>query len=359
MSKRRPVVKQEDRGGGDVKRPKTLDSRADSLRWACPFFILLPGRFKSVKACAGAGFTDISRLKEHLYRCHSRPPSCARCHSVFINESGLTAHLQRPESCSLVKSDVKYCPEDGIDQQTMLAIRSRKRTANQSDMDKWNDIWNQLFPNRPLPDSPYMKPQHLEQEVLDSFQKYAVNTVEQLIAEDSIETESPVNASSMSELWSRIFGKVVAKYLRSSKPTEIKTEDESAVEESQSQPVSEVSATDSCSTILSPGSTYLDSTAQSMWNSPPLEEPIIFDFGTNLQYPSNYEFGCSYENESLPSAIYPPEQFNYDILGTAATCGNSLLMVGGAFGIPNNSIQTTDCCEQNSPIFISNEAVDD
>ncbi|KAI0130020.1 hypothetical protein BJ170DRAFT_297333 [Xylariales sp. AK1849] len=130
-----------------------------SLRLACPFYVLSPDRFKSVKACSGLGFLEISRLKEHLYRCHSsRRILCARCRLSFDDEKDLDAHYKQPEACDVTRETSREVLAEGIDGAATCLLRSRKRTSAHTNDQKWYEIWGILFPHRPRPESPYMKP---------------------------------------------------------------------------------------------------------------------------------------------------------------------------------------------------------
>lgn len=141
------------------KRAKTRDVTASHLafrgrapRWACPFYLASPDHFKDSKACAGPGFPEISRLKEHIYRCHWRK-TCARCHASFDDEAELTLHFQQPEACSLTR-EVKPDPVTGtVDSATIGKLRSRKGMP-QDETQKWYQIWRIIFPGRPPPGSP-------------------------------------------------------------------------------------------------------------------------------------------------------------------------------------------------------------
>jgi hypothetical protein len=141
------------------KRAKTKDSTAShvavqdrSIRWACPFYLASPSNFKSAKACAGPGFPEISRLKEHIYRCHSRN-TCQRCHTSFDDEAKLNSHILQPEACSLTQEVTPDPVTEGIDRAALGLLRSRKGMP-QDETAKWYQIWKIIFPDRQPPGSP-------------------------------------------------------------------------------------------------------------------------------------------------------------------------------------------------------------
>ncbi|KAI0867984.1 hypothetical protein GGS24DRAFT_483666 [Hypoxylon argillaceum] len=53
------------------------------------------------KSCMPPGYTSISRLKEHLNRCHTQPKNqCNRCHETFKSADGLAAHQRSQVTCN-------------------------------------------------------------------------------------------------------------------------------------------------------------------------------------------------------------------------------------------------------------------
>ncbi|KUJ13841.1 uncharacterized protein LY89DRAFT_148693 [Mollisia scopiformis] len=156
----------EDEGdGNDGNRKKDSQSpRGDSRQpngpkkwYACHFHKHDPLYFsindftgKQYKTCAGK-WTDISRLKEHLYRVHTDPPTCDRCQKKFADEGELTAHL--PEQGAL------RCPltdrtSKGIHRKVGEQLRKRPQ-RNMTSEDRWWAIWALLFPKEERPNSPY------------------------------------------------------------------------------------------------------------------------------------------------------------------------------------------------------------
>ncbi|KAI1395018.1 hypothetical protein F4819DRAFT_221251 [Hypoxylon fuscum] len=147
---------------GVNKRPRLLDNASSqascggsSSLLACPFSIACQSQLQASKVCIRRGFRNISRVKEHIRRCHiSSNLKCQRCHQTFVHTADLEDHV-RQQICQFMPSNPII---EGISQATMCEIKSRKRTCGPSETDKWYQIWNILFPNYQQPKSPYISP---------------------------------------------------------------------------------------------------------------------------------------------------------------------------------------------------------
>ncbi|KAB5549550.1 hypothetical protein GE09DRAFT_177063 [Coniochaeta sp. 2T2.1] len=135
----------DDRG----KRPKPASPMPSDLevrytRLACPFFKRYPGT-KWKGACCGPGFTTVHRIKEHVYRKHDHP-YCQRCHATFTDHKILEQHLQAETPCTVRKGPLGH---QGITPEQRARLKSRRKTnrdANQSEAEKWTDLYTLLFP---------------------------------------------------------------------------------------------------------------------------------------------------------------------------------------------------------------------
>ncbi|KAI1156454.1 hypothetical protein F4825DRAFT_404087 [Nemania diffusa] len=104
------------------------------------------------KSCMPPGYTSISRLKEHLNRCHTQPKNqCNRCHETFKSADGLAAHQRSQVTCNVshARSPPGIMTTDQWD-----AVRSRKQ-SNMSTEEKWKSIYRILFPDDSYVPSPY------------------------------------------------------------------------------------------------------------------------------------------------------------------------------------------------------------
>lgn len=91
--------------------------------------------------------------REHLYRCHAQQSlSCPRCVASFDKQESLDEHLLLEERCQVANR------KDGIQQTISPAqvdkLRRRKGLYGQSDLQKWYEIWEILFPTHQRPTSP-------------------------------------------------------------------------------------------------------------------------------------------------------------------------------------------------------------
>ncbi|KAI1091439.1 hypothetical protein F5B19DRAFT_458385 [Rostrohypoxylon terebratum] len=115
-------------------------------RLACPYYKHDPIRFKLTRSCAGPGFREIHRLKEHLKRRHGCPQHrCSRCLVDFPNAAGLREHQRAPRACE-VTLDQKVDGKMTAAQQTAL-LSKKRMPAHSTDESKWNDIYCILFPD--------------------------------------------------------------------------------------------------------------------------------------------------------------------------------------------------------------------
>jgi hypothetical protein len=78
------------------------------------------------------------------------PAHCKRCWKVFKSQEQLDLHL------TVVTSDIcdvqSGHPPEGITPEHEKRLRSRKKTSpNQSECDRWRDIFKLLFPNEEIP----------------------------------------------------------------------------------------------------------------------------------------------------------------------------------------------------------------
>jgi hypothetical protein len=169
QSKRRQLKRS--RGDGNDDAPADEDNNglsrlpddvdggsSQNTKFACPFRKHDPYTYSvhTHKICALSPWPSISRLKEHLYRVHKQPIHCKRCWMVFKTPRELDDHMmvQAAEICEIVKGQIP----DGITGEQELHLRSRKKkTRDQTDEDRWRDIYKLLFPTDQVP-SPYFTP---------------------------------------------------------------------------------------------------------------------------------------------------------------------------------------------------------
>ncbi|KAH7000635.1 hypothetical protein EDB80DRAFT_114793 [Ilyonectria destructans] len=138
-----------DRGNGDDqdKRQKTNDDLAQegavkmALSFACPFPKRHPD--KEWPRCH-RGFSEVHRVKEHIYRRHKLPISCERCFQAFKKETELTEHRREADPCQVISR-----PEGllGIDGAIVSKLKSRKGARNGTQKEKWEYMYKTIFPD--------------------------------------------------------------------------------------------------------------------------------------------------------------------------------------------------------------------
>jgi hypothetical protein len=159
------------------KRVSTKGIPKSSLlgcKLACPFYKRNPERHKTWRSCAGPGWDTIHRLKyvrffyseefkdndglrvsiymngidvcrEHIYRRHALPIVCARCGKQFDTEITMQKHSKEVIPCKVGNSD----EVDGYSKEQEKQLRGRKRPPNQTEEDRWREIYIILFPTDP------------------------------------------------------------------------------------------------------------------------------------------------------------------------------------------------------------------
>jgi hypothetical protein len=83
---------------------------------------------------------DIHR--EHVYRRHELAIRCPRCKAPFEDEASVQEHLEMLESCQIIKSEEL----EGYNKEQERQLRSRRRPANQTEEDRWVEMYHILFP---------------------------------------------------------------------------------------------------------------------------------------------------------------------------------------------------------------------
>lgn len=157
-------------------RSKSVDS--PNARFACHFLIANPRKIQANAICARTTWPSIPRLKcvslpldlqstlsdedrEHLIRRHGQQrPSCARCARTFEKQKDLEEHQRAERPCQILNPGDR--PSQSISPAQMYSLRRRKGQYNESEVDKWFEIWDLLFPDKQRPRTPCeFQPQNL------------------------------------------------------------------------------------------------------------------------------------------------------------------------------------------------------
>ena len=140
-----------------LKRKHSNDEHRTRL-FAGPFAKLDPLKYSRENLeepnywnCGNCCLRDISRLKQHLYRVHSRPAYyCGSCFQAFKSREVLDQHTRQRPPCELT------CPKYG-DRMTDHQFQAIKRRVIRGDpYELWFHIFQILFPDGRKPLSPYV-----------------------------------------------------------------------------------------------------------------------------------------------------------------------------------------------------------
>ncbi|KAN0104839.1 hypothetical protein V8E51_010584 [Hyaloscypha variabilis] len=140
-------------GGGDrsPKRPKKFSSppqnEDDTNKFACPYRKRDPRKYciQHWRPCSLTPLESIARVKGHLYR-HHRIFPCQRCKQLFRNQDEVNSHLRESKVCELSDDDLA----DGVTADIVEKLQSKK-TAQRTEVERWQDIYKLLFPNEMVP----------------------------------------------------------------------------------------------------------------------------------------------------------------------------------------------------------------
>ncbi|KAJ4130997.1 hypothetical protein NW768_006537 [Fusarium equiseti] len=140
----------------DSKRTKTTkdDTRP---RFACPYHQYNPTKFRGERTCCGPGWTDISRVKEHVERKHSLPPhQCHRCLHRFDKADDLKQHQRTKTPCPVKEpGNFKRDLSDGYDEEQAEKLKGRLRLEATTKWKEWYGILFNIKPDSPDIPSPY------------------------------------------------------------------------------------------------------------------------------------------------------------------------------------------------------------
>ncbi|RYP40815.1 hypothetical protein DL767_001461 [Monosporascus sp. MG133] len=133
-----------------AKNNRGLDDR----KLACPFFKRDRHRPHLSRSCMGSSWDTVSRVKEHLYRCHMQPKhQCNRCLHCFGSAAELVDHQRSDEPCE--RRDALPSETITDDQHTQLKSRAGKKLTDATEEGKWRSMYRIVFPDDEVIPSPY------------------------------------------------------------------------------------------------------------------------------------------------------------------------------------------------------------
>ncbi|KAF6805617.1 hypothetical protein CMUS01_14573 [Colletotrichum musicola] len=132
----------------DSKRPK-LPVPSAGRHLACPFWKRDP---ENHRHCYKKVLSRVKYVKQHLYRFHEAPISCACCGAEFPDERLRDEHV-RARRCLVVERPGFF--SGGLTRAQRLEV-SRRANPKESEEEQWFAIWDVIFPGEPRPASAYV-----------------------------------------------------------------------------------------------------------------------------------------------------------------------------------------------------------
>jgi hypothetical protein len=116
---------------------------------ACPFYKWNPLTHQD---CRQKILETITRMKQHLHRCHEVPIHCYVCYEEFSSTDDCSIHV-RLLSCTK-KPEKQW--KGRMTESQKRAIKRRTDTRKSKD-EQWYDVFKILFPGHPLPKNPFLE----------------------------------------------------------------------------------------------------------------------------------------------------------------------------------------------------------
>ncbi|KAF6839468.1 hypothetical protein CPLU01_01888 [Colletotrichum plurivorum] len=133
----------------DSKRPKLPTPTTAGRHLACPFWKRDP---ENHRHCYKKVLSRVKYVKQHLYRFHEAPISCACCGAEFSDERLRDEHV-RARRCLVVERRGFF--SGGMTRAQRLEV-SRRANPKESEEEQWFAIWDVIFPGEPRPVSAYV-----------------------------------------------------------------------------------------------------------------------------------------------------------------------------------------------------------
>ena len=148
----------DDKRGTRMPKRKRTAGDAPVRLFACPYAKFDPLKYSRENLnepnywnCGNCCLRDISRLKQHLYRVHSKPSYyCGSCYQSFRTREELDDHARQRPPCEIGESRFS---ERMTDKQFQAV---KRRVIRGEPYELWFHIFQILFPQAPKPASPYI-----------------------------------------------------------------------------------------------------------------------------------------------------------------------------------------------------------
>ncbi|KAI1346737.1 hypothetical protein F5Y01DRAFT_297018 [Xylaria sp. FL0043] len=115
--------------------------------FACPF---LYHNHEKHSECCKYELRRIQDVKQHLRRCHKRPPYCPVCYNTYETDKERDDHVRTQQCAARPQTEL-----DGLSQEQRDTLHKRKNSKDTPEA-HWYFIWDTCFPNSTRPDSVYL-----------------------------------------------------------------------------------------------------------------------------------------------------------------------------------------------------------
>ncbi|KAH8896353.1 hypothetical protein GQ53DRAFT_761271 [Thozetella sp. PMI_491] len=175
-----------DNSGRGDDTPSSASGDDPGPQFACHFYKKNPSQYRM---CLRYNLTTVSRVQQHLKRCHTPILQCPTCRCTFgENQCDFDEHL-RARSCQ--SRLLPLMPERALSEETWRSITARRRTPHQSARDRWYVIWTIIFPGEPLPPSPYYTVNETTQQLVALNNHFIENGYGRSLVDDIMQLLSP------------------------------------------------------------------------------------------------------------------------------------------------------------------------
>ncbi|KAF5609542.1 uncharacterized protein FSUBG_4016 [Fusarium subglutinans] len=191
----------EESSGNGQNLSVTDTSSENSLLWACPFMKWNPRKYRG--SCVKK-LRDIYRLKKHLQEKHFSH-HCYICFKEFRPED-LTQH---EKVCENLFGRPTGPPPVGLITRGMATMINERSSTKLTSREQWERLFKIIFPNEPIPSSPYLDDERKLADCYEYFrQSYVQCQVDRMTQESGLchlrETMSPRAFEKLAaELWGR------------------------------------------------------------------------------------------------------------------------------------------------------------
>ncbi|KAF5658225.1 hypothetical protein FCIRC_12971 [Fusarium circinatum] len=190
----------DEESSGNGQNPSITDTFSEnSLLWACPFMKWNPRKYRG--SCVKK-LRDIYRLKRHIQEKHFSH-HCYICFNEFRPED----LAQHEKVCKNLFGRPTRPPPVGLITRDMATMINERSSTKLTPREQWERLFKIIFPNKPIPSSPYLDDEKILADCYGYFrQSYVQRQVDRMTQESGLchlrETMSPRAFEQLSaELW--------------------------------------------------------------------------------------------------------------------------------------------------------------